>query len=471
MLRFVQSWFAPRANPIGVDFGSDCLRLAQVQWVGNEYQLIAAASADVPPALRQDPAQRLAWFIATGRDLLAQGSFRGRMAVLGLPAAWMHIQHLRLPRMDEAALTKALPWEARGKLPIDPANALMRHLVAGDIYHDQEPKSEVIVMAAGRELVNQFLAAAGRARLDVVGMNVEPKVIVDCFGQIYRRKSDGEVARCFIDIGASATRAVIARGAEILFARSIPIGGDQFTQAVAAELKIGFDDARLLRIKLACLQPALDEHRERQVLTARPTAPPAPLPAAEPLPPPAEGESFALLTAGLQASARRSGSAAGDRPAPSPPPAPSFTPQITQDDAPATQAMRVERAVRPSLNKLIEELDLCRRYYEATFPANPVERLIFVGGEARQRGLCQQIARELGLTAQVGDPLVRMGRISDVAATSGIDRRQPQPGWAVAIGLSMGSEAIARAEDGATGDGARGGEEVSPAPAAAESNN
>ena len=31
MLGFMQNWFAPKANPIGVDFGSDCLRLAQVQ--------------------------------------------------------------------------------------------------------------------------------------------------------------------------------------------------------------------------------------------------------------------------------------------------------------------------------------------------------------------------------------------------------------------------------------------------------
>ena len=42
------------------------------------------------------------------------------------------------------------------------------------------------------------------------------------------------------------------------------------------------------------------------------------------------------------------------------------------------------------------------------------------------------------LAAQVGDPLVRMSRISEVGIESGIDRRQPQPSWAVAIGLSMG---------------------------------
>jgi hypothetical protein len=37
--------------------------------------------------------------------------------------------------------------------------------------------------------------------------------------------------------------------------------------------------------------------------------------------------------------------------------------------------------------------------------------------------------------------MVRMGRISEIGIESGIDRRQPQPNWAVAIGLSMGPPA------------------------------
>ena len=124
-------------------------------------------------------------------------------------------------------------------------------------------------------------------------------------------------------------------------------------------------------------------------------------------------------------------------------------PAIAVAEAPAAQATdvptsgnaeqdRINQAIREPLYKLIGELDLCRRYYEATFQNKPVDRLIFVGGEARQRGVCLQIARELGLAAQIGDPITRMGRISDIGIETGIDRRQPQPDWAVAIGLSMG---------------------------------
>ena len=42
---------------------------------------------------------------------------------------------------------------------------------------------------------------------------------------------------------------------------------------------------------------------------------------------------------------------------------------------------------------------------------------------------------------QVGDPLVRMGRTTEVGIDSGLDRRQAQPGWAAAIGLSLGPTA------------------------------
>src|SRR4051812_37259213 len=190
MLGFVQSWMKAGANPIGVDFGTDTLRLAQVELDGGEFRLVAAASADVPPHVRLEPSARLEFFAETTRELLASGEFRGRKAVLALPAASMFVQHLRMPKLDDAELKKALPFEAAGKLPIDPSFALLRQVVAGEVYQDQEPKNEVVLMAASRELVNQLLASASRAKLDVVGMNVEPKALVDCFAHVYRRKTD-----------------------------------------------------------------------------------------------------------------------------------------------------------------------------------------------------------------------------------------------------------------------------------------
>src|SRR5688572_18504984 len=56
---------------------------------------------------------------------------------------------------------------------------------------------------------------------------------------------------CFIDIGCVATRTIIARGHQIYFARTIPVGGDHFSRATANALKIKLDEAKLLRVKIA----------------------------------------------------------------------------------------------------------------------------------------------------------------------------------------------------------------------------
>ena len=300
--------------------------------------------------------------------------------MLGLPAASMYIQHLRVPKMEESQIKDSLLWEARGKLPIDLNNAVLRHMVAGEVYVEQETWNEVILLASHRQTVEQLLAAAAKARLDVVGMNVEPMAVLDCFTQVYRRESDAGVTNFFVDIGATGTRAMLTRGRQILFARGINIGGDHFTAAVAQAMKIKPDQAKALRIKLGSTQP---------------------------------------------------GAAVSDRVV--------LNTSTGADDANSPKR-KMEEAVAPLLTKLIEELNLCRRYFEATFPSKPVDRMVFIGGESRHRWQCQQIARELGLAAQVGDPLCRMSKQCDVGIESGIDRRQPQPGWAVAIGLSMGPE-------------------------------
>jgi type IV pilus assembly protein PilM len=430
MFGLVKNLVGGKSSPIGIDFGSDSLRLAQVAPAGHDWKLVAAASADVPSHVRHDNNARLQFFVQTTKDLLSQGGFTGRQVVLALPAASMFIQHLRLPKMDDEAMKKAIPWEARGKIPIDPGAALLRYHTAGEVYQDQEAKCEIVLMAASRELVNQLLAMASKSRLDVVGMNVEPKAIVDCFTHLYRRKNDGGLTSFYVDIGCAGTRAFIARGTHILFARAIHIAGDHFTRAVATAFGLSVDEAKLLRLKLC--NAAGPERRQTEGEGEREAAP------AQPEETRMEG--MAMLGAALAAAkgggetrAPGASTAVGARPTRS-----ENNPAAVAANDTQQQVLRIEQACREPLNKLIHELEGCRRYYEATFTNKPVDRLVFVGGEAKHRNLCQHVAREMGLAAQVGDPMVRLSKVADIPPDAGIDPTQPQPNWAVALGLSMG---------------------------------
>ena len=375
-LNGLRGWIAPRGNPIGVDFGTSRLRLAQTETVGGADRLIAAAAADVPPEARNDPAAREAFFVSAVKRLLASADFRGHAAVLALPAADTFFLHLRLAKMTEAELKAALPFEAAARLPVPADQAVLRHLIAGDV---GEGKQEVIVMAAARARVERLLAAATRARLDVVGMETEVKTLVGGFGRLYRRRIDREQALCFVDVGAEATRVMIARGGHVLFARAVPVGVGHFERAVCAAMKIDAAAAR----RLLC--PHAEPVRE----LIRP---------------------------------KREGEVAADEPAVAPVPA---------------DQRRVDSACAATLATLADELTLCRRYHEATFPDRPVERLVFLGGGAHATALCRDLARRLGVAASVGDPLLRLAANFRPPEDCPLDPGRPGPDWFVAVGLGL----------------------------------
>ncbi len=104
------------------------------------------------------------------------------------------------------------------------------------------------------------------------------------------------------------------------------------------------------------------------------------------------------------------------------------------------EADHVYDAMREALETVVEDVRKCLCYYDSVFPSLPVERAIFLGGQARDKRLCHAVAQRIHLPAQVGDPLARIGRPQGLDVNIGLDRRQAQPAWAVAVGLSLGAE-------------------------------
>ena len=85
------------------------------------------------------------------------------------------------------------------------------------------------------------------------------------------------------------------------------------------------------------------------------------------------------------------------------------------------------------LESMSDELAMCVRHHARLFPGRGIDRLVFLGGEARNTSLCRGLARSLHVPAQLGDPLARF-------ATGPHDPMLPEPGraspsWGSACGL------------------------------------
>ena len=333
-MRFIRRIFGSTPSPIGVDFGSASLKLAQLDGVGIGARLIAAADYDVPDDVARRPAARLQFFVSTIPELLSRGGFRGRRCVLGLPAASMHLERVRIPVLDAECSRQAIEHEASLRLPFHTSRALIRHVVAGEVYEGDQPRSEVIVMATRRQLIDELLTMARRAQLEVVGFNAEPIALTRCFSAEGRTTRSGlpPGALMIVDIGSSASRVYIVARGKILFARAVGIGAVQLDQSIADRLGIPLAEARAGRLELSRLRSAADGNSSTGVH--------------KPL---------------------------------------------------SEKLARAEHACLLTLRKLKAELELSTRYFHATFPSTHVEDVVFIGGAAGHARLCQVISEEVHL--------------------------------------------------------------------------
>jgi Tfp pilus assembly PilM family ATPase len=85
--------------------------------------------------------------------------------------------------------------------------------------------------------------------------------------------------------------------------------------------------------------------------------------------------------------------------------------------------------------RFVLELDACRRHFASMYRKAQIERLVFLSGRAVGKDICVTIAKQLEMSAQMGDCLAAVE--ADDFSRSGVDRRNCQAHWAVAFGLSL----------------------------------
>ncbi|MFP4053739.1 MAG: pilus assembly protein PilM [Phycisphaerae bacterium] len=258
---------ASSALPIGVDFGTSSLKMAQLCPVEGGYALVASAVSDVPAPCRGKERLRFRFLSETLTDLLANGRFQGKECILSLPAEETFVQSVRLPRSAKAQMDFAIQGELADKLPFPVGQAIVRHVVAGEVYEGGEAKQEAIVVAASKARVEKYLALARKARLEPVGVDVEPFAIVECFARLFdAEEAAGPVL--FVDIGEVTTQVVLARGTQVLFARNLQTGGELLAQTLADARKVSPSQAREMR--LASLRAGAEQGKEIRALLEKP---------------------------------------------------------------------------------------------------------------------------------------------------------------------------------------------------------
>lgn len=382
-----------RVTPIAIDFGVDTVKILQIA-SGETTQLIGAGGIVVPEDARKDSAARYTFLADAVKELVRQQPFKGRRVMCAIPAFQTFVNMFELQCSENDDIDSQVNLHLQTTMNTDPSRLVIRNQRVGSVIRDGSTRQRVICIAASRAVVMRYLEIAAAAKLEVVGMHSEPVCIAKCFSELYNRhEAEKNETRCFIDLGAASTKLVIVRGHEILLARNIPVAGDEFTYRHAKEHGIDFADARLARQREA-MNP----------LAANP------------------------FGVGLQMKTGPGVALAEDLPQGEPGPSQHRVMTNATSDTPALDD--------EALDTLSDGIRMSIRYHDSICTDAPIKRVVLLGGEAMQHRLAQTIAHEFGIPTFVGDPMARVMRTPGLEPIN-LDINQPQPGWAVPLGLSL----------------------------------
>ena len=234
LLDFIQSKTPPL---IGVDISSSSVKLVELSLSPNNAGYIIERYA-----IETLPKDAVSDGNINNLDALAQTLQRAwkhlgtkiKNISVALPAAAVITKKIMLPAgMRDEDMEYQVESEANQYIPFALDEVNLDFQVLGPVPNNPE-EVEVLLAASRKANVEDRVAAAQAAGLNVTVVDVEPYAAETAFSQIRAQLPDNAEDKCvaLIDIGATVMNVNVLRNGKSIYTRDQQIGGDQLTQQI-----------------------------------------------------------------------------------------------------------------------------------------------------------------------------------------------------------------------------------------------
>lgn len=238
------------SNRVGLDIGSHSITAVEMTERGSEMVIRSAGSAVISSAKEKSNSSDAASVVHAIKSLWSSAAFQTKKVVMALPSSSVCIKWLHLEASSEEELANTARNAAVRGAPFPASDAIVDYRVLSSRGINSHNVNFVMLVAASASAVDTLLNIAESAGLEPLAVDVESAAIVRSF-EMQKRTANSlwsgqPQAHCHI--GANSTLITVMRGSELEFARTVPVGGNDFTQCIADAT--GLDWAESERIKL-----------------------------------------------------------------------------------------------------------------------------------------------------------------------------------------------------------------------------
>ena len=229
-----------RDRPVSIEIGTDAVKVAQVIDGRGGVREIRVAEQALPGPVSREMGVNSPPVAQAVRSAMAQARIRSRTALISLPRRQVTARIAAFPRAEASELRQVIQYDLSDHVPFPLEQVVVDFQILGTS-RDQRGLLDVLVVAAQREMLLEYLALAAELRLRPVAVMVDGLALHD----ITRVAGGAPTGLTLtLDIGARAATINVSEQGRLLLSRSVALGVSQLALAMKDDLGATTEEAQ-----------------------------------------------------------------------------------------------------------------------------------------------------------------------------------------------------------------------------------
>ena len=230
---------------VGLDIGSSCVKMVQVEAHNGSIRARSLGLVPLPAdAFLEGRLKKSEPVVAAIQQLASHLRLKEKSVAASIPGYEVMIKKIGLPMMTEVELDNRMQAELGQYIPYNLEEVDVDYQVL-DISKDRPNYMDVLLVAAKKESINDYVDIIRQAGLDPMVVDVDFFALGNAFEATHGLDEDNVA---LLDIGASKAILNIIHRSVPLFTRGISIGGDQITAVIQERFNVSREEAEQAKL-------------------------------------------------------------------------------------------------------------------------------------------------------------------------------------------------------------------------------
>lgn len=245
---------------LGIDIGTSSIKVVELKKDKEKFRLSNYARLEIGESAQlggrgRTSSLRMLDTQVAGilREIFKRADIRSSQAFLGVPVFSSFITVVDFPAMPEKELSSAVSFEARQYIPVPLTEVVLDWMPLGKVRNKTfssagapgasaaPEKTQVLLVAVPKEVVNKYVRIANLARLALLGLEVESLALARSLVR------DNKEPVAVVDMGAMSTTVNIIENGTARVVHHLDTSGNEFTKIISQGMNVSRE--RSVRLK------------------------------------------------------------------------------------------------------------------------------------------------------------------------------------------------------------------------------